>query len=243
VLRPTSEPQPAVTAITHGADNLSLPLSPGEIFVLYGSGMGPSQLAQMRLNDKGLVGTALSETQVTFNGIPAPIVYTSGKQLAAIVPYSIKGTSADLVVSYQGHATNPMPVLIQASSPGIFTLDSTGKGQAAAINQDGSINGSSHPAPAGSIISLYATGEGQTSATGVDGKPAATPLPKPVLPVSVTIAGQTATVQYAGGAPGLVAGVMQVDVGIPAGVQSGNAPVVVTVGSVKSQDGVMIAVQ
>jgi uncharacterized protein (TIGR03437 family) len=40
----------------------------------------------------------------------------------------------------------------------------------------------------------------QTSPGGVDGKPAATLLPKPILPVSVTIAGQTVTPQYAGGA-------------------------------------------
>jgi uncharacterized protein (TIGR03437 family) len=188
VLRPIPGPYPTVNAITNAASNLSAPLSPGEIFVLYGSGMGPSQLAQMHLNDAGLVDTTLAETQVLFNGTPAPIVYTSDQQLAAIVPYSVQGPSADLVVSYQGSATNPMPVLLQGSSPGIFTFNSSGQGQAAAINQDGTINSAANPAPAGSVISLYATGEGATSPAGVDGKIASAPLPAPILPVSVTIA-------------------------------------------------------
>ncbi len=243
VLRPTTEPQPTVTAITHAASSLSAPLAPGEIFTLYGSGMGPAQLAQMHLNDKGLVDTTLAETQVTFNGIPAPIVYTSDQQLAAIVPYATKGPSADMVVTYQGHPTNPMPVLIQASSPGLFTADSTGQGQAAAINQDGTINTPTNPAAAGSYISLYATGEGATTPAGVDGKPATAPLPKPILPVTVTIAGQPAPVQYAGAAPGLVAGVMQVNAQIPANTPSGKIAVVIQVGTSNSQANVTIAVK
>ena len=243
VLRPIAGPYPTVDAITNAASNLLAPLAPGEIFVLYGSGMGPSQLGQMHLNNNGLVDTTLAETQVTFNGIPAPIVYTSDKQLAAIVPYSVQGPSADLVVSYQGHATNPMPVLINSASPALFTLDSSGQGQAAAVNQDGTINSAANPAPAGSIVSLYVTGEGATSPAGVDGKLASAPLPKPVLPVSVAIAGQPATVQYAGGAPGLVAGVMQVNVQIPVGTPSGNAAVILAVGTASSQSTVTIAVQ
>jgi uncharacterized protein (TIGR03437 family) len=123
-------------------------------------------------------------------------------------------------------------------------LDSTGKGQAAAVNQDGSINTASTPAKVGDVVSLYATGEGQTTPSGVDGKPAAVPLPQPSLPVSVTIGGQTVKPQYAGGAPGEVAGVMQINVQIPSGIQAGNAvPVVVQVGSVSSQPGVTIAVR
>jgi len=245
VLRPTAEPQPVVTAITNGASNLSAPLAPGEIFVLYGEGMGPAQLATMQLNDAGLVDTTLAETQVLFNGTPAPMVYTSSNQLAAIVPYSAQPNelgTADMQVSYQGHTTNPMPVLIAASSPALFTLNATGQGQAAAVNQDGTINGPSNPASAGSYISLYATGEGATSPAGVDGKLATAPLPAPILPVNVTVAGQPATVQYAGAAPGEVAGVMQVNVQIPAGSPSGAVPVTVTVGTSPTQPGVTITV-
>ena len=73
----------------------------------------------------------------------------------------------------------------------------------------------------GAFISLYATGEGQTSPAGLDGKVDASTPPKPVLPVTVTIGGIPSFVQYAGGVPGQIAGLMQVNVQIPSGVQPG----------------------
>ena len=91
---------------------------------------------------------------------------------------------------------------------------------------------------------LYATGEGQTVPDGVDGLLTGTTLRRPALPVSVTIGGQPAEVLYAGSAPGLVSGVLQVNARIPAGVTTGPAiPVVVTVGGASSQAGVTLAVR
>ncbi len=86
------------------------------------------------------------------------------------------------MVTYQGQTSAPITVAVASSAPGLFTLDSTGKGQAAAVNSNGSINAASNPAPIGSILSFYATGEGQTTPSGVDGKPGTTPLPRPNLP-------------------------------------------------------------
>ena len=105
-------------------------------------------------------------------------------------------------------------------------------------------NPATNPAKIGDVISLYTTGEGQTTPTGVDGKPAAVPLPQPNLPVSVTIGDQTVKPQYAGGAPGEVAGIMQINVQIPTGIQTGNSvPVVIQVGAVSSQPRLTIAVR
>jgi uncharacterized protein (TIGR03437 family) len=127
--------------------------------------------------------------------------------------------------------------------PGVFTADSSGSGQAAALNQDGSYNDAGHPAPAGSFVTLFVTGEGQTVPAGIDGKPASTPLPKPVLPVTVTIGGENATVPYAGGAPGEVAGLMQLNVQIPADAMPGSSiGIQVKIGDAPSQDAVTIAV-
>ena len=163
--------------------------------------------------------------------------------MAAIVPYEVSYTSVQVQVSCQGQTSDLFPVPLAASAPAIFSLDSTGKGQAAAINQDLSVNDAAHPAPIGSVISLYATGEGQTSPSGTDGVLAGPTLPQPVLPVSVAIGGIPVTPQYAGGVPGEVAGVMQVNVQIQPGVQPSNAvPVVLTVGAASSQPGVTIAV-
>ena len=69
------------------------------------------------------------------------------------------------------------------------------------------------------------------------------PLPVPTATVKVTIGGQTANVNFAGGAPGSVAGVIQVNAQIPSGITVGAAvPVVVQVGTSNSQPGVTIAV-
>ena len=83
----------------------------------------------------------------------------------------------------------------------------------------------------GQAISLYVTGAGQTNPGGADGQPGSVPLPTPILPVTATVGGRTATVQYAGGGVGLVAGVIQVNVIVPAGTTAGNAvPVSLQVG-------------
>jgi uncharacterized protein (TIGR03437 family) len=234
--------QTAISAVTNAASNLTGAVAPGEIVVLYGSNLGPAQLVQFQLDSTGRVPTSLSGTRVLFNGTPAPILYASPTQVAAIVPYETSGANAQVVAQNGNQTSAPVSVAVASSNPGVFTLGSSGSGQAAAINANGDTNASASPVAPGGVITLYVTGEGQTSPAGVDGLPAPNPAPKPVLPVTVTIGGQNATVQYAGGAPGLVEGVMQVNVAIPAGVVAGNAPVVVKVGTASSQPGVTIAV-
>ena len=90
---------------------------------------------------------------------------------------------------------------------------------------------------------LFGTGEGQTNPPGVDGKLAAGVFPKPVLPLSVRIGGVNAEILYAGAAPGLVAGVIQVNARVPDGVPSGDVPVLVTVGSASSHPELTVAVR
>jgi uncharacterized protein (TIGR03437 family) len=113
---------------------------------------------------------------------------------------------------------------------------------------NGVVNGPSTPAPIGSVISLFATGEGQTSPQGVDGKPATAPFPKPNFAI-VVILGEDLQelsgdqVQYVGGAPGEVAGLLQINLRIPAGIMPGKAvPVFISNGGTTSQAGVTIAV-
>ena len=148
-----------------------------------------------------------------------------------------------MTVAYQGQVAKAFTVPVAASAPNLFTLNQTGAGQAAAQNPDGTSNTAANPVKLGGIVSLYATGEGQTSPGGVDGMLAGTNAAQPVLPVSVTVGGIPAAVQYAGSAPGQVAGVMQVNVRIPSGVKPGGyVPVVVQVGDQTSASTVWIAV-
>jgi trimeric autotransporter adhesin len=232
----------SVSASVNAASNLPGPVAPGEIVVLYGSRIGPAQLTQARADDQGRYPTNLAGARVLFNGTPAPMLYTSSTQASAIVPYSLFGFTASVWIEYQGAKSDPITVPIAPSAPALFTSDSSGKGQAAALNEDGSLNSVSRPAKAGTIVVFYATGEGQTSPAGVDGQPATTTLPKPMLRVDVTIDGKPAEVLYAGAAPGIVAGVMQINARIPINSQAGTVPVVLTVGSAASQPGVTIAV-
>ena len=230
------------SAVANGASNLAGPIAPGLVVVIYGSGLGPSQVVPYQLDSNGLVPTNLAGTSVVFNGALAPVIYTSANQVAAVVPYGITGPSAQVFVQYLGQASPPITAPVATAAPALFTLDGSGKGQAAAFNQDGSLNGAAHPAKAGSYVSLIATGAGQTNPPGMDGLPAAAAGAPPLLPVAVTIGGKAAQVQYAGGAPNMVAGVMQVNAQIPAGLPSGNVSVVVQVGSFSTQAGVTIAV-
>ena len=234
-----------IAAVTNAASNLPGSISPGEIVVLYGSGIGPAQLIKAAPGSDGSYGTQLANASVSFNGIPAPMIYAWASQTAAIVPYGITGAFAQVTVTYQDRTSQAFPVSMASSAPGIYTYDSSGKGPAAAINQDGvTVNTAATPTKIGDIISLYATGEGQTTPAGVDGKAASVPYPYPNLPVTATVGGQDAPVKYAGGAPGLVAGLMQVNIHIPSGIQTGNAvPVVLRVGDAFSPGGVTIAVR
>jgi len=69
-------------------------------------------------------------------------------------------------------------------------------------------------------------------------------LPKPLLPVSVSIGGIPATeITYAGAAPAMTAGAFQVNVRIPANVPSGDVPIVLKVGDTASQAGLTISIR
>jgi uncharacterized protein (TIGR03437 family) len=89
---------------------------------------------------------------------------------------------------------------------------------------------------------LYLTGGGQMSGS-TDGSFAAPPLPTIQLPVTVTIGGQQAKVNYAGAVPGQVAGIVEIAVQVPNGIQAGGAvPVTVQIGGVSAQSGVTVAI-
>ena len=227
-------------------------VSSGEILTLFGSGLGPATLTQFTLGSNGFFPTTIAGTSVTVNGTPAPMIYASSGLVAIIAPYEITGSkTANISLTYQGKTYSAsMPVAAQ--TPALFTADTSGTGQAAALNQNLSVNTPANPAKAGSTIVLYATGAGYTTSP-VNGQPAPTNcgitcLAVPQLPVYVKIGSQCVTPTYAGAAPSLVAGVLQVNAQIPASTISGPAQVKILVGGscasfgYPSQDGVTISV-
>jgi uncharacterized protein (TIGR03437 family) len=231
----------SIKSVANGASNLTGSLAPGEVVVLYGSGLGPDKLVEY--SGTGTRPTSLAGTTVYFNGMPAPVFYTSSTQVGAIVPYGVSGSSVQATVVYNNGSSTAVAAPLASTAPGLFTLDSTGSGQALAVNAtDNSLNTTAKPANSGDYVVLYATGLGQTNPPGSDGVLAAVPLPLPVASVTATIGGKEATVSYAGGAQGIVSGVMQVNLRIPSGLTAGAAEVILTSGGVKSQSGVTVAV-
>ncbi len=235
-----------IGAAVDAASESATSVSPGQIMVIYGAGLGPSALVQNQPVN-GVFGTQVAGTTVTFNGFPAPMIYTSANQVAAIAPYRVSfSPTAQVAVSYQNQTSAAITLPVVSSAPAFFTANQTGAGQAAVLDPDGTPNDAAHPAPIGSYIAMFATGEGQTSPAGVDGQLALTkPYPAPLLPVKVFVGGVQATnVAYAATAPTEVAGLLQVNIQIPPGVQPGGyVPVVLQVGNNSTVSGaVWIAV-
>ena len=237
VLRPTTQ-SVFVGAVVDAVNPNSTTLSPGKIMVIYGAGLGPSALVQNQPGN-GQFGTQLGGTTVSFNGIAAPILYTSATQVAAAVPYAVTGTRAQVTVTYQGQVSAAFTAPMASSAPSLFTPNQTGAGQAAALNAaDGTVNTATNPVKIGDSISLYAAGEGQTVPAAVDGQLAGPAPIHPLLPVSVTVGGIPATVQSAVSLPGQLADLMQVTVQIPSGVKPGGyVPVVLQVGNATTTPG------
>ena len=213
--------------------------------------IGPTAPVGLGLDSNGSVLSSIGGVRVTFlpSNSAAPLIYASSGQINAVVPYEIAGSlNPSLVVKFVGQTSNVYPLTLTTTVPALFTLNGSGTGPAAAVNENGSINSLTNPAVKGSTVVFYLTGEGQTTPPGVTGKvttvSSAPPLtPQPLLPVAVLINGQPAPVTWFGEAPGVVSGVMQLNVQIPVGTPSGTVPIEVSIGGSNSPSGVTISVQ
>ncbi|HEU0120355.1 MAG TPA: putative Ig domain-containing protein [Bryobacteraceae bacterium] len=236
----------SANGIVNGASYAASGITPGQIVTLFGQRLGPAALTPFVLDSNGRIPNALGGTRVLFDGQPAPLLYVSSGQIGAIVPYAAGGKPATaIVVEAAGVRSAAISAPLTAAAPGLFTADASGRGQAAALNQDGTVNHPQNPLRAGDIIVLFGTGEGQTIPAGQDGAITGSDnIPRPTLPVRVTIGGEAGSVLYAGSAPGLVAGVFQINVRVPAGLPAGtNVPVSLQVGDAISNPGVTLAIR
>jgi uncharacterized protein (TIGR03118 family) len=238
-------PPAAISVIFNAAGGETAAIAPGEIVAIAGQTVGPSPLVSGVLPSSGFLGSAIGATSVTFNNLPAPVIYASAAQTAVIVPYGIAGSATATVVLKTGSQTTAaFSIPVAASVPGVFTSTASGSGSAVAFNQDGTVNSAANPAVKGSVVVLFATGEGVTNPPGQDGLIASTDiLREPVLPVTLAIGGVNAQVLYAGSSPGNVAGVMEVEAVVPATAASGADAVLLSVGTAGSQANVVVNVK
>ena len=195
--------------IVNAASVLPGPIAPGMLVAIRGTGLGAAQLPGI---------------QVLFGGVAGTILSANETQLLVQVPPQLVTGSVDIDVRSSGSSLGVVQsVAVVDAAPALFADSS---GQAAAINEDGTLNSASNPAARGSIISLYGTG------LGVSGQP-----------VAVQISGNPSDVLYAGtvaGEPGL----FQVNARVPGGFLSpGIVSATVNVGQASSQGGVTIAIK
>lgn len=236
---------PSIAAVANAASYSQDAVSPGELISIFGDNLGPDVAAGLRLDASGLVATELGGVQVMFDGVASPMIFAGASQVNAAVPFGVAGSTTQIQVVYEGRASDAFTANVAPANYGIFTADASGTGQAVVLNQDGGLNSPNNPAARGSVVTLWGTGGGQLSPTGVDGGVvSADNLPVPSLPVEAQIAGNSADVLYAGGAPGMIQGVLQVNLRIPSSAPSGpTVPLMLKIGTSASQPGITIAVR
>lgn len=211
-------------------------VSPGEIITLYGHDIGPAAPTGGQVL-RGHFPTQIGDTQLFFDGIAAPLLYAGPYQINAVVPFQVQKSTA-LILRRSGVDTGPITLPVSAAVPGVFLQGNPALEMAAATNQDGTLNSAANPAARGSIITFYATGAGTLAPPPGNGEvlPLTLPLPVPSMGASVLIGGKQAPVQYAGSAPGAVAGLLQVNVTVPEDAPTGAAvPLQLYIGDFVSQ--------
>ena len=184
------------------------------------------------------ISTALGDVQVSVGGTPAPLLYVSPSQINFQVPGETQvGGLEEIQVSRvsTGQVLASWLFQIDSESPGLFTVDGSGSGQLAALNQDGSVNNGANPAKAGSIVTLYGTGQGAISAMPLDGQPIeglveTSQTPQVFINSSFVPPGH---VEFSGLAPGF-AGLWQINVKVPSNVPPGDVNVFIIYGGVNS---------
>ena len=219
-------------------------VAPGESLTILGANLGPT--TGVRADRTQPLPTSLGGTSVTFGGVAAPLMYASSNVVVVQAPMGlVPGGNTSIAVASSGGTTTAASLPVVAAKPGIFTYEAGGGGQARAVNQDGSMNGtggSARPAPVGSVIAVYATGLGTvTPAIAAGTPPSTSALSTTVLPVTASIGGRTAMVTWAGAAPGQT-GTYQVNVMVPEGTASGAARLVIWADGTASQAGVTVEV-
>ncbi len=221
------------------------PVAPGEIITITGTGLGPTTGTGPSVLASGAVATQLASTRLLFDGIPAPLLFVRADQINAIVPYNVYGrVSTNLVLEVAGVDSDPIGLRVENTAPAVFTIDGSGRGQAAVVNQDGTVNSPTFAAARGSVISIFGTGEGQTGPAGQDGRIITTDVRTPLASVSAKIGGTPVPVRYVGSAPGQVSGLFQLNVFLPADIAIGpQLPLELTMGNFTTQFGLTVAVK
>ncbi len=225
---------PAVLGVGNAANGtIDSAVLPGEVVTILGTGIGPAApvTAQPTPHSNSLIVASYPESlggvTVSFNGHPAALLYVSSHQINLGIPF---GTASPVLMTIVNNGITLGPFAIGAAGqepiPGIFV---NSDGSAAVLNQDGTLNTVANPAHSGQIIAFWGTGV--PSLTDDNGGQDGGGVPSEVgdytsqglvtLVVAVLSGEASMPIVYAGGAPGLVGGVFQVNARVPTGAGIG----------------------
>lgn len=220
---------PVIAGITNAASFATNAIAPGSLISIFGTGLAASAVSAPGLP----LPLSITDVSVVVNGLEAPLLAVSPGQINAQVPSALSAGPATVVVRVSGSQSTPASITLSAAAPGIFTQ---AHGQAAAVNANGSLNQAHNPATDGSVVSVFFTGQGPVGQAVDDGAPApSAPLASATSPITATIGGLPAPIQFAGLAPGW-SGLAQINLKVPA-LSSGTYPVLITIGAVTSNPG------
>ena len=213
-------------------------VAPGAFVSLFGSELA----AELTVAEELPLPMELGGTSATISGLPVALLVVSSGQINGVVPYGVNpGSTVPLIVSRNGVPSVAAQVTVAGAAPGVFTTSQTGQGQGVIVRVDPAtaeqaVADESNPAAAGEALVIYCSGLGPVSpavATGA-AAPSVEPLSRVSLPVEVTVGGVPAQLLFAGLTPGF-AGLYQLNVILPPGVEPGPAvEVVVAVDGVAS---------
>jgi uncharacterized protein (TIGR03437 family) len=186
--------------------SVSRGIAGGEVIHILGKNMGPAASTPGVINS-GFLATSVAGVQVTFDGTAVPLLSVSAQEIDLVTPFELNNKSVTTMqVQYNGVPSNPVQVGVNGADVQILGV----------YNEDFSVNSASNPAQAGSIMSLYVAGAGQIIPPGQDGQVNGLPLPVAAIPVQLEWSGNNVNptvlpVTFAGAAPGLAAGILQVN--------------------------------
>jgi uncharacterized protein (TIGR03437 family) len=223
---------PTITGFANAVSLAAGAISPGELIGVNGVNIGPPNGV---ISSASTLPMTLGATQITINDQAIPLYYVSSTLVVGVVPYqaipgnpAVIGGQVTVKVIYNGISSSGMATNLTSSSPALFTTtdNTTNSTSVKAFNQDGTLNSSASPAAVGSYVSLYAAGLGPVTPSGFQAGTTAPTSPLYMVngPTFVAITGQSATVTFAGLAPGQIS-VYQVNAQIPAGTPSGQQPI------------------
>jgi uncharacterized protein (TIGR03437 family) len=215
-------PRLVATCVTQaGAPYNPGPLAPGEIFSIYNAGFGPNQGVGAQPSG-GKFPTEVGGVRVMIENVPVPLLYVSAVQINAVAPFLLAGrTAAHVKIVAPGGTSNEVVLGVSPAAPEIFLTDLV---TAAILNQDGTVNSQSRPAHIGDFVSIFISGAGQTNPPGVDGAIPQAAGGTPLLSIGLQLNLVDAKVTYAGNAPGLISGLVQVNFQVPQFTHAGTGP-------------------